>query len=178
MLQVSQAVKWLVAHSSAASPLTSQTLVDFVEAGLCHEFSSRLYQDKQDRAQARLSCQDPAPIIELYNSVLHFLAGLVSSEQLSNLSWPPAEFSLPETRDLLPHLNWNAPSHLLWLKRAILSLQLPEWDLPPLTGEPLIGVGHGRLCMCGWLQGLCQQMCYIHTVAFPYFSSVYKALSQ
>ncbi|XP_041925259.1 germinal-center associated nuclear protein [Alosa sapidissima] len=133
--QVSQAMKWLVAHSSAASPLTSQTLVDFVEAGLCHEFSSRLYRDKQDRAQAGLPCQDPAPIIELYNSVLLFLAGLVSSEQLSNLSWPPAEFSLPETRDLLPHLDWNAPAHLAWLKRAILTLQLPEWDLPPVTAS-------------------------------------------
>ncbi|XP_062390501.1 germinal-center associated nuclear protein [Sardina pilchardus] len=133
--QVSQAVTWLVSHSSAASPLTSQTLVDFVEAGLCHEFSSRLYRDKQDRARAGLPCQDPAPVIELYNSVLVFLAGLVSADQLSSLSWPPAEFSLPETRDLLPHLDWNSPAHLAWLKRAILSLQLPEWDLPPVTAS-------------------------------------------
>ncbi|KAL2081524.1 hypothetical protein ACEWY4_023377 [Coilia grayii] len=133
--QVRQAVKWLVAHSTTAFPLTSQTLVDFVEAGLCREFSSRLYRDKQERARAGLPCQDPAPVVQLYNSVLLFLAGLVSSEQLCSLSWPPSEFSLPETRDLLPHLDWNSPPHLAWLKRAILSLQLPEWDLPPVTAS-------------------------------------------
>ncbi|XP_030643492.1 germinal-center associated nuclear protein [Chanos chanos] len=130
--QVSDAVRWLVSRCPAPSVLTSQTLVQFVESGLCQEFSSRLYHDKQNRAGARLPSQDPAPIIELYNSVLSFLANLVSSEHLSGLSWPPSEFSVSETRDLVPHLEWNSPQHLAWLRRTVLSLQLPVWDLPPV----------------------------------------------
>ncbi|XP_036400726.1 germinal-center associated nuclear protein [Megalops cyprinoides] len=131
--QVTQAVRWLVARSPAPADLTSQTLVQFVEGGLCREFSARLYQDRRDREGAGLPCQEPAPVIHLYNSVLGFLADLVSSDRLSGLSWPVAEFSVPETRDLLPHLDWNSPEHLAWLRRAVLSLQIPEWDLPPTS---------------------------------------------
>ncbi|MBN3314505.1 GANP protein, partial [Atractosteus spatula] len=128
--QIHQAVKWLVSRSPAAPDLSSQTLVQFVEDGLCREFSTRFYHDKTERQASGLPCQEPAPIIELYNSVLRFLAGLVSSEQLSRLSWPVAEFSVPRPQNLLPHLEWNSPEHLAWLNRAILTLQIPDWDLP------------------------------------------------
>nr|XP_006636742.1 PREDICTED: germinal-center associated nuclear protein [Lepisosteus oculatus] len=128
--QIHQAVKWLVSRSPAAPDLSSQTLVQFVEDGLCREFSTRFYHDKTERQASGLPCQEPAPIIELYNSVLRFLAGLVSSEQFSRLSWPVAEFSVPRPQNLLPHLEWNSPEHLAWLNRAILTLQIPDWDLP------------------------------------------------
>ena len=132
--QITQAVKWLAERTPAPVLLSSEALVQFVEGGLCREFGSRLHQDKRDREGAGLPCQDPAPIVHLYNSVLLFLAGLVSCDSLAALSWPVAEFCLPETRGLLPPLGWNCPRHLAWLQRAILSLQIPEWDLPPTSG--------------------------------------------
>ncbi|KAJ8282584.1 hypothetical protein COCON_G00051030 [Conger conger] len=131
--QITQAVKWLAERSPAPVLLSSETLVQFVEGGLCREFGSRLHQDKLDREAAGLPCQDPAPIIHLYNSVLLFLSGLVSCDRLAALSWPMAEFCQPEARGLLPPLGWNCPQHLAWLQRAIRSLQLPEWDLPPAS---------------------------------------------
>ncbi|XP_035985723.1 germinal-center associated nuclear protein-like [Fundulus heteroclitus] len=44
---------------------------------------------------------------------------------------PPAEFSQPETRALVPHLGWNSAQHLSWLRGVILSLLLPEWEETP-----------------------------------------------
>ncbi|XP_072541729.1 germinal-center associated nuclear protein [Salminus brasiliensis] len=129
--QIGEAVHWLVAHSPASTVLSSQPLVQFVEGGLCREFHARFHRDKQERVHAGLMCQDAAAITQLYNNVLTYLADLVSSEQMVGLSWPPPEFSLPENRDLVPHLDWNSPQHLAWLKRTILSLQIPEWDQPP-----------------------------------------------
>uniref|UniRef100_A0A673YSM1 Germinal-center associated nuclear protein n=1 Tax=Salmo trutta TaxID=8032 RepID=A0A673YSM1_SALTR len=133
--QVSQAVRWLLARAPAPSLLSSQTLVHFVEAGLGREFSARLYSHRQDRAGAGLARQHPAPVIKLYNAVLAFLADLVSSQYLSSLSWPPGEFALPETRDLVPHLGWNSPQHLAWLRTAVVSLQIPSWDMPANTAS-------------------------------------------
>uniref|UniRef100_A0A673HID2 Germinal-center associated nuclear protein n=1 Tax=Sinocyclocheilus rhinocerous TaxID=307959 RepID=A0A673HID2_9TELE len=126
---------WLAARSPAGPALYSQTLLQVVELGLCREFYSRLHRDKQDRKHAGLPSQHPEPIVQLCNSVLSFLAGVVSSEHLSSLCWPPPEFSLPENRELIPHQAWNPPEHLEWLKRTILSRQLPEWDLPPISAS-------------------------------------------
>lgn len=131
---MSQAVRWLLARAPVPALLSSQTLVHFVEAGLGREFSARLYSHRQDRAGAGLARQHPAPVIKLYNAVLAFLADLVSSQYLSSLSWPPGEFALPETRDLVPHLGWNSPQHLAWLRTAVVSLQIPSWDIPANTG--------------------------------------------
>lgn len=128
--QVEEAVRWLVSRSPASSALSSQPLLQFVEGGLCHEFYRRFHHDKQERAAAALQCQEPAAIIQLFNSVLVYLADVVSSERLASVSWPPPEFSLPENRELVPHVTWNDPQHLAWLESAILSLQLPDWDLP------------------------------------------------
>uniref|UniRef100_A0A8C7GGN7 Germinal-center associated nuclear protein n=1 Tax=Oncorhynchus kisutch TaxID=8019 RepID=A0A8C7GGN7_ONCKI len=131
----SQAVRWLLARAPVPALLSSQTLVHFVEAGLGREFSARLYSHRQDRAGAGLAGQHPAPVIKLYNAVLAFLADLVSSQYLSSLSWPPGEFALPETRDLVPHLGWNSPQHLAWLRTAVVSLQIPSWDIPANTAS-------------------------------------------
>ncbi len=134
-LQMSHVIRWLAARSPAGPALSSQTLLQVVELGLCHEFYSRLQRDKQDRKHTGLLSQHPEPIVHLCNSVLSFLAGVVSSEHLSGLCWPPPEFSLPENSELIPHQAWNSPEHLEWLKRTILSRQLPEWDLPPSSGR-------------------------------------------
>lgn len=128
--QIGEAVRWLIAHSPASTVLSSQPLLQFVEGGLCREFHSRFLYDKQERARAALSCQEPEVVIHLYNSVLAYLADVVSSERLVGISWPPPEFSLPENRKFVPHLQWNSPQHLAWLKRAIHNLKIPDWERP------------------------------------------------
>lgn len=133
--QMSHVVRWLSARSPASPALSSQTLLQVVELGLCRDFYSRLQQDKLDRKNADLPSQHPEPIVELCNSVLSFLAGVVSAEHLSALCWPPPEFSLPENSELIPHQAWNSPEHLQWLRKSILSRQLPEWDLPPVDAS-------------------------------------------
>ncbi|KAI5628091.1 germinal-center associated nuclear protein [Silurus asotus] len=129
--QIAKAVRWLIAHSPASTVLSSQPLLQFVERGLCREFYQRFLHDKHERAKANLPCQEPEAVINLYNTVLAYLVDVVSSESLVGISWPPPEFSFPENRELVPHLDWNSPQHLSWLKRAILRLQMPEWEWPP-----------------------------------------------
>ncbi|XP_067459089.1 germinal-center associated nuclear protein [Thunnus thynnus] len=131
--QLSHAMRWLLARAPPPFPLSCQTLVQLVEASLSHEFSQRIYAHRQDRAAACLPPQDPAPVIQLYNAVLAHVADRVSSQDLSRLSWPPGEFCLPDTRDFVPHLGWNSAPHLAWLREAILSLQLPQWNQLPNT---------------------------------------------
>lgn len=126
--KLNQATCWLLAHTPPPLPLSCQTLVQLVEASLSREFSPRVYTNRQERVAAGLPSQDPAPVIQLYNTVLAHIADKVSSQDLSRLSWPPSEFSLPDTRDFVPHLGWNSTQHLAWLCKAILSLQLPQWE--------------------------------------------------
>ncbi|XP_055425839.1 germinal-center associated nuclear protein isoform X2 [Bubalus kerabau] len=133
--KVSQAVQWLVSHCPCALDLCCQTLIQYVEDGVSREFSSRFFHDRRERRLGGLASQEPSAIIELFNSVLSFLASVVSSEQLCDLSWPVAEFAEAGGSRLLPHLHWNAPEHLAWLRQAILGFQLPQMDLPP-PGAP------------------------------------------
>lgn len=129
--QLSQAVRWLLARSPPPLPLSCQTLLHLVEATLSREFCPRVYSNRQNRAAARLSSQEAAPVVRLYNAVLAHLAAAVSSQVLGELSWPPAEFSQPETREFVPHLGWNSEQHLRWLRELLLGLQLPEWEELP-----------------------------------------------
>ncbi|XP_059198686.1 germinal-center associated nuclear protein [Centropristis striata] len=131
--QLSQATRWLLARAPPPFPLSCQTLVQLVEASLSREFSPRVHGHRQDRAAAGLPPQDPAPVVQLYNAVLAHIADRVSSQDLSRLSWPPGEFCLPDTRDFVPHQGWNSAQHLAWLREAILSLQLPQWEQLPTT---------------------------------------------
>ncbi|XP_036623191.1 germinal-center associated nuclear protein isoform X2 [Trichosurus vulpecula] len=133
--QVSQAVKWLISHCPSSLELCCQTLPQYIEDGVSREFSDRFFYDRKERRVAGLASQEPSAIIELFNSVLHFLAEAASSEQLCHLSWPITEFAEPGGSKVLPHLQWNTPSHLAWLKKAVLSFQLPHMDLPP-QGAP------------------------------------------
>ncbi|XP_057684683.1 germinal-center associated nuclear protein [Corythoichthys intestinalis] len=125
--QLSYAMRWLVPRAPPPVPLTCQTLAQLVEAGLSREFSRRVSDDRQERLAAGLSPQDPAAVVQLYNAVIGHIADKVSSEELSKISWPPGEFCMPETGELVPHLSWNAGPHLAWLRKAVLNLQLPQW---------------------------------------------------
>ncbi|XP_036304113.1 germinal-center associated nuclear protein isoform X2 [Pipistrellus kuhlii] len=137
--KVSQAVQWLVSHCPSTLDLCCQTLIQYVEDGVDREFSGRFFHDRKERRLGGLASQEPGAIIELFNSVLHFLALVVSSEQLCDLSWPITEFSEAGGSRLLPHLHWNSPEHLAWLKQAVLGFQLPQMDLPP-PGAPWLPV--------------------------------------
>ncbi|XP_030309809.1 germinal-center associated nuclear protein [Calypte anna] len=139
--RVSEAVGWLVSQCPDSLELCSQTLQEYVEDGVDGEFGKRFYHDWQERRVAGLPSQDPEVIIELYNSVLQFLSDVASSEHLCDLSWPITEFSEAGGNKLLPHLQWNMPDHLAWLKKAVLSFQIPYLDLPPL-GAPWRPVCH------------------------------------
>ncbi|XP_004697334.1 germinal-center associated nuclear protein [Echinops telfairi] len=133
--KVSQAVQWLVSRCPRTLDLCCQTLTHYVEDGLTREFSDRFFHDRRERRLAGLASQEPGAVIELFNSVLHFLASVASFEQLCELSWPIAEFAEVGGSQLLPHLHWNSPEHLAWLKQAVLAFQIPQMDLPP-PGAP------------------------------------------
>ncbi|NXY88558.1 GANP protein, partial [Alcedo cyanopectus] len=139
--RISAAVSWLVSQCPDSLELCSRTLREYVEDGLDSEFGKRFYHDWNERRLADLPSQEPGVIIELYNSVLQFLSEVASSEHLCDLSWPVMEFSEPGGNKLLPHLQWNMPDHLAWLKKAVLSFQIPYLDLPPL-GAPWRPVCH------------------------------------
>lgn len=143
---------WLVSQCPDSLELCSQTLREYVEDGISAEFGKRFYRDWKERRSAGLPSQEPGVIIELYNSVLQFLADAASSEHFCDLSWPVTEFSEPGGNKLLPHLQWNTPDHLAWLKKAVLSFQLPYLDPPPLGGTYLmlcyILVAARRSLMC------------------------------
>uniref|UniRef100_A0A8D0LCW8 Germinal-center associated nuclear protein n=1 Tax=Sphenodon punctatus TaxID=8508 RepID=A0A8D0LCW8_SPHPU len=133
--KLSEAVKWLIIHCPSSLEFCCQTLLQYIENGVAREFSERFYHDRKERRMAGLPSQEPSAIIELYNSVLQFLAEAASSEQLCDLSWPVPEFVEPGGSKHLPHLQWNTPEHLAWLRKAVLSFQIPHVDLPP-SGAP------------------------------------------
>ncbi|KAM9009725.1 germinal-center associated nuclear protein [Ara ararauna] len=134
-IRISAAVGWLVSQCPDSLELCSQTLQEYIEDGIDGEFGKRFYHDWKERRLANLPSQEPGVIIELYNSVLQFLSDVASSEHLCDLSWPVTEFSEPGGNKQLPHLQWNTTDHLAWLKKAVLSFQIPYLDLPPL-GAP------------------------------------------
>uniref|UniRef100_A0A8C5NXG4 Germinal-center associated nuclear protein n=1 Tax=Jaculus jaculus TaxID=51337 RepID=A0A8C5NXG4_JACJA len=138
-VKVSGAVQWLLSHCPHAFDLCCQTLIQYVEDGIGREFSGRFFHDRRERHVGGLTSQEPSAIIELFNSVLQFLASVVSCERLCDLSWPVAEFAEVGGSQLLPHLHWNSPEHLAWLKQAVLGFQLPQMDLPP-PGAPWLPV--------------------------------------
>ncbi|XP_033921406.1 germinal-center associated nuclear protein [Melopsittacus undulatus] len=139
--RISAAVGWLVSQCPESLELCSQTLQEYIEDGIDGEFGKRFYHDWKERRLAGLPSQEPGAIIELYNSVLQFLSDVASSEHLCDLSWPVTEFSEPGGNKQLPHLQWNTTDHLAWLKKAVLSFQIPYLDLPPL-GAPWRPVCH------------------------------------
>ncbi|KAJ7344352.1 hypothetical protein JRQ81_000302 [Phrynocephalus forsythii] len=127
-----KAVQWLVTRCPGSINLCCRPLVQYVEDGLDLLFNQAFHQDKKERCAGDLPSQDPSAIIELYNSAVQFLAEVASDEELCDLSWPVSEFAEPGGSQRLPHLKWNRPHHLAWLKKTLLSFQIPHLDLPPL----------------------------------------------
>lgn len=128
-------MNWLLARAPPQITLSCQTLVQLIEGCLSHEFSPRVYTQRQERTAALLPPLDPEPVIQLYNAVLAHVADKVSSKELSMLSWPPCEFCQAETREFVPPLGWNSEKHLDWLHETVLSLQLPQWKQLSAVGE-------------------------------------------
>lgn len=133
--QLTQAIRWLLGRAPKPRPLSCQTLVQFVEAGLGRHFLGRLQAQRQERSSAGLPSLAPGPVVCLYNAVLAHLADALSSPELLALSWPPGEFSRPDTRFTVPYLGWNSTEHLEWLRGTVMGLHLPSWDVPSATGQ-------------------------------------------
>lgn len=131
--QLKQVMSWLVAHAPPATPLSCQTLQQLVEATLNHEFISRVYIEHQKRATAQLPSVHPSPVISLYNAVLTHIAVNVAASEMETL--PPCEFWQPESPEFVPYLGWNFVHHQAWIRKAILSLQLPQWEDLSTTGQ-------------------------------------------
>ncbi|KAM4611218.1 germinal-center associated nuclear protein, partial [Discoglossus pictus] len=128
---VSSAVRFLLSRCPGAMELCSLPLQQYIEDGVCRFFSEPFHTDMWERRKAGLPSQDPAAIIDLYNDTLRFLAVAVSSQHLLDLSWPVIEFASPQGSSVLPFVGWNCPGHLAWLKKAVLSFQIPQMDIPP-----------------------------------------------
>ncbi|KAM4697864.1 germinal-center associated nuclear protein [Rhinophrynus dorsalis] len=133
--KVTYAVEFLLSHCPRSLELCSFPLRQYIEDGVCRGFSDPFHHDVCERRKAGLPPQDPAAIIDLYNDVLAFLADAASSEQLCDISWPVTEFTCPTGSALLPQIGWNSPSYLAWLKKVVLSFQIPQMDKPP-QGAP------------------------------------------
>ncbi|XP_077131665.1 germinal-center associated nuclear protein-like [Ranitomeya variabilis] len=137
--KVFSAVEFLLTHWPHSLELRSLPFRQYIEDGVCSAFSNTFYRDQMERKKSGLPSQDPAALIDLYNGTIAFLAEAVSSEQLTELSWPVTEFTTPGGSSLMPPTDWNSPSHLSWLKKAVLSFQLPQMDRPP-HGAPWVPV--------------------------------------
>lgn len=131
--QLKQVVSWLVAHAPPGIPLSCKTLQQLVEVTLNHEFISRVYIEYQKRITAQLPSVHPSPVICLYNAVLTHIAENVTSPEMETL--PPCEFWQPESPEFVPYLGWNFVHHQAWIRKAILSLQLPQWESLSATGQ-------------------------------------------
>ncbi|XP_056392365.1 germinal-center associated nuclear protein [Hyla sarda] len=132
---VSSAVQFLLSNCPHSLELRSLPFRQYIEDGVCSAFSNAFYLDKMERMKSGLPSQDPAAIIDLYNGAIAFLSEAVSSEKLTELSWPVTEFTSSSGSSLMPPTDWNSPSHLSWLRKAILCFQLPQMDKPP-QGAP------------------------------------------
>ncbi|XP_053327937.1 germinal-center associated nuclear protein, partial [Spea bombifrons] len=133
--QVTSAVQFLLSNCPRSLDLCCLPLQQYIEDGVCCTFSKRFDHDVSERKKALLPSQDPAAIIDLYNYSISFLAEAVSSEHFCDLSWPVTEFTCPKGSSVMPHLGWNGPAHLSWLKKVLLSFQIPQMDKPP-QGAP------------------------------------------
>lgn len=126
--QLIEALFWLSSRTPPAPRLSCQTLVQLVESVLSREVSSRIHEHRRERASSSLPPQRPLPVIQLYNAALSHVAESVSSSELTRLSWPPLEFCETNNMKSVPHVDWNCPEHLSWIRDSVLSLQLPLWD--------------------------------------------------
>uniref|UniRef100_A0A8C5WF42 Germinal-center associated nuclear protein n=1 Tax=Leptobrachium leishanense TaxID=445787 RepID=A0A8C5WF42_9ANUR len=170
MTEVSSAVKFLLSHCPRSLELRSLSLRQYIEDGVCNIFSKHFYHDTWERRKVHLPPQDPGAIIDFYNCSLTFLAKAISSEYLSDLSWPLSEFASPTGSFLMPHVGWNNPENLAWLKKVVISFQIPQMDIPP-PGAPWIPV-------CSMIMEYIRQICRCPTSLPVLISEVQQLLRQ
>ncbi|KAM9305650.1 germinal-center associated nuclear protein [Gastrophryne carolinensis] len=132
---VASAVQSLLSSCPHTPCLHALPFRQYIEDGVYHAFSDPFYYDMAKRRKYGLPSQDPAAIIDLYNSAIALLAEAVSSTRLGELSWPIKEFSSSKGSFVMPPMKWNNLEHLAWLKKAVLSFQIPQMDKPP-EGAP------------------------------------------
>nr|DBA19919.1 TPA: hypothetical protein GDO54_015675 [Pyxicephalus adspersus] len=132
---VTSAVQFLVSHCPRSPQLHALPFRQYIEDGVYHAFSDPFYHDISKRKKCGLPSQDPAAIIDLYNSAVAYLAKVVTSSKFVGLSWPVTEFTSSRGSFVMPPMEWNTPEHLAWLKKAVLSFQIPQMDKPP-EGAP------------------------------------------
>ncbi|CAI9534174.1 unnamed protein product [Staurois parvus] len=132
---VASAVQFLLSRGPRSPQLHSLPFRQYIEDGVYHAFSDPFYHDMSSRRKSGLPSQDPTAIIDLYNSTVAYLAKVVSSSRLVELSWPVTEFTSSRGSFAMPPIDWNSLEHLSWLKKAVLSFQIPEMDKPP-EGAP------------------------------------------
>ncbi|XP_040213533.1 germinal-center associated nuclear protein [Rana temporaria] len=132
---VTSAVQFLLSHCPRSPQLHALPFRQYIEDGVYHAFSDPFYYDMSNRRKFGLPSQDPAAIIDLYNGAIAYLAKVVSSSRLVELSWPLTEFTSSRGSFVMPPMDWNSLEHLSWLKKAVLSFQIPEMDKPP-EGAP------------------------------------------
>ncbi|KAM5153155.1 germinal-center associated nuclear protein [Mantella aurantiaca] len=128
---VTSAVQFLLSCCPRSPQLHALPFRQFIEDGVYHAFSDPFYHDMSKRRKCGLPSQDPAAIIGLYNNAVAYLAKVVSSSKLVELSWPLTEFTSLRGSFVMPPMDWNSLEHLAWLKKAVLSFQIPEMDKPP-----------------------------------------------
>ncbi|XP_074045918.1 uncharacterized protein LOC141489120 isoform X2 [Macrotis lagotis] len=130
--QVQEAVRWLICYSPPTAELCWESFTHFMEKGINYEFGERLSRDYKDRQLSGLPSQEAGVILELYNSVIQFLAEVVSAKQLCGPSgMAPEFFRLNNQRCLQPQ--GSIFEYLEWLRSITLSLQLPPIVLPQKT---------------------------------------------
>ena len=123
-IAVSEAVSGLAerAPRPPTSGLAVRSLKDFVEDFLCSRVFSEMYANLAERLRKGIGHQGAGAIASLYDSALDHLEKTATNPLLSDFSWPVPE--MPSSLDHLPS-NWNDPSYLEMVARALSLLRLP-----------------------------------------------------
>lgn len=125
--KVCEGIKWLGEQSLLPRPLTVWYLKDCIEEGLLRFYHTPVQQNLKERKLLGHLDKDPYSLIELYNSVIHHIATVLTADPLATMSWPVAEF-WRETLTDLPPAHWNSEDHFEYLYTFVTSLKLPEYQ--------------------------------------------------
>ncbi|XP_033640456.1 germinal-center associated nuclear protein-like isoform X2 [Asterias rubens] len=127
--ELSESLDWLATRSPPPPSLSEDTLKGYLDTGMTAFFSLSLYEDAKTRRDACLPEQDCCRVIKLYNATVRHLADVASSDSLTSLSWPPAEFTKSDNQSELPSPDWNSKKQMELLRQKILFLLLPSLPL-------------------------------------------------
>ncbi|XP_063959070.1 germinal-center associated nuclear protein-like [Lytechinus pictus] len=135
--QLEEGIGWLVSHHPKPPAVVCETVKEYLDNGLSQFFSINVNQLSKQRKESGLFPLSPQSIVSLYNCVISHLSSVAGSSSLSDISWPPTEFTGPQHPDL-PSSDWNSPSTLSHLHTIINNLKLP--DVPSLENSDWLSV--------------------------------------